>query len=47
VFQRNKKLVLATAGLITASVVLKVIAGRQELEADEVVESSDEISTEA
>jgi hypothetical protein len=47
VFQRNKKLVLASAGLLAASVVLKVIAGRQELEADEVVESSDEISTEA
>jgi hypothetical protein len=48
VFNRNKKLVLATAGLLTASVVLKVIANRQtELEADEVVETSDEVSTEA
>ena len=48
VFQRNRKLVLATAGLATASILLKVIARRQaELEADEVVESSDDISTEA
>lgn len=48
VFQRNKKLVLATAGLAAASLVLKVIARRNaELEADEVVESSDDVSVEA
>ncbi|QZE10608.1 hypothetical protein SEA_BILO_33 [Streptomyces phage Bilo] len=48
VFNRNKKLVLATAGLAAASLVLKALARRnEELEADEVVESSDEISTEA
>lgn len=47
-FQRNKKLVLATAGLLATSVVLKVIAGRQaELEADEVDESSDDVSVDA
>lgn len=47
-FQRNKKLVLATAGLVATSVVLKVIAGRQaELEADEVVESSDDVTVDA
>lgn len=48
VFQRNKKLVLASAGLLAASVVLKVVARRQaELEADEVVESSGDVSTDA
>ena len=48
VFQRNKKLVLATAGLAAASLVLKVIARRNaELEADEVVESSDDVSVDA
>jgi len=48
VFQRNKKLVLATGGLLATSVLLKVLANRQaSLEADEVVESSDEINTEA
>lgn len=47
-FQRNKKLVLATAGLVVTTAVLKVIAARQvELEADEVVESSDDISVDA
>ncbi|ATN93683.1 hypothetical protein SEA_SCAP1_34 [Streptomyces phage Scap1] len=48
VFQRNKKLVLATAGLLVTSAVLKAIAARQvELEADEVVESSDDVSVDA
>jgi len=49
VFKRNKKLVLATAGLATASLVLKVIAARRdaELEADEVVESSDDVAVDA
>ncbi|UQT02482.1 hypothetical protein SEA_ANNIHILUS_35 [Streptomyces phage Annihilus] len=48
VFQRNKKLVLATAGLAAASLVLKVIARRNaELEADEVVESSDDVAVDA
>lgn len=48
VFQRNKKLVIASAGLMAASVVLKVISNRQAaLEADEVVESSDEINPDA
>lgn len=48
VLQRNKKLVAATAGLLATSVLLKVLAARRdELEADEVVESSDDVSTEA
>lgn len=48
VFNRNKKLVLATAGLAAASLVLKVIARRNaELEADEVVESSDDVAVDA
>lgn len=48
VFDRNKKLVLATAGLAATSVLLKVIANRQAaLEADEVVESSDVVDTDA
>ncbi|AWN05202.1 hypothetical protein SEA_HOTFRIES_34 [Streptomyces phage HotFries] len=48
VFQRNKKLVMATAGLAAASLVLKVIARRNaELEADEVVESSDDVAVDA
>lgn len=43
VFQRNKKLVLATGALVATSVLLKVIARRNaELEDDEVVESSGE-----
>jgi hypothetical protein len=46
-FQRNKKLVVATGALLATSVLLRVIARRAELEADEVVEFSDEISTEA
>lgn len=48
VFNRNKKLVLATAGLAAASLVLKAIARRNaELEADEVVESSDDVAVDA
>jgi len=48
VFKRNKKLVLATAGLVATSVVLKLIARRQaELEADIVEESSDDVSVDA
>lgn len=49
-FNRNKKLVLTTAGLLATTAVLKVIAARQEivLEADEVVvESSDQIPVDA
>lgn len=46
-FQRNKKIILATAALTVTSVALKVIAARQvELEAD-IVESSDDVSTDA
>lgn len=48
VFKRNKKLVLATGGLLATSVLLKVLANRQAaLEADEVVESSDDIDVDA
>lgn len=48
VFQRNKKLVLATAGLAATSLLLKVIANRQAaLEADEVVETSDDVAVDA
>lgn len=48
VFNRNKKLVLASAGLLAASVVLKVVARRQaELEADEIVETSDDVAVDA
>lgn len=48
IFTRNKKLVLATAGLAATSVLLKVIASRQEvLEDDEVVETSDDVATDA
>lgn len=47
VFQRNKKLVIASAGLVATSVLLKALKSRYPLEADEVVESSDDISTEA
>ncbi|UVK63624.1 hypothetical protein SEA_DOXI13_35 [Streptomyces phage Doxi13] len=48
VFNRNKKLVLATAGLAAASLVLKAIARRnEELETDEVVESSDDVAIDA
>jgi len=47
-FQRNKKLVLATGGLVATSVLLKVLANRQAaLEADEVVESSDDVTVDA
>lgn len=47
VFQRNKKLVIATVGLTAATLVLRAIARRQELEADEVVESSDDVAVDA
>lgn len=48
VFQRNKKLVLATGGLLATSLLLKVLANRQAaLEDDEVVESSDDVSVDA
>ena len=53
VFQRNKKLVIATASLLAVSVVVKVLASRQEelelagVVEDEIVESSDQVSTEA
>lgn len=47
-FQRNKKLVIATVGLTAASLVLRAIARRQDdLEADEVVESSDDVAVDA
>jgi len=53
VFQRNKKLVLASAGLVATSVLLKVIASRRDeleqvdYEDAEVVETSDDVSTDA
>jgi hypothetical protein len=47
-FQRNKKLVVATVGLTAASLVLRAIARRQDgLEADEVIESSDDVAVDA